>query len=227
MRLAIKTTSVMTAPASTTNMTGFLTIKRGSSFQNESTMALRRILRSPNEVPFACGFGVMGSSKGLSGVHQQVIENRPQAERREKSERADDDDHGNKKNGEERPGNREGAQRFRNLLFRGKISRDGQDGNNREEAPEEHHHSQRRVVPQCVRIDPSERGAVVAGAGSVRIENLRKAVRARIADAGESGLGDNGDCREDEDGERGDQDGKHRHLYAEGFNLLAEELRRA
>src|SRR5260221_11445131 len=127
MRLAIKTTSVMTAPASTTNMTGFLTIKRGSSFQNESTMALRRILRSPNEVPFAWGFSVMVSSKCLSGVHQQVLENWPEAERREKRKRSDDDDHGNKKNSEERPGNREGAQRFRNLLFRGRISRDGQE----------------------------------------------------------------------------------------------------
>src|SRR6266436_3847624 len=109
----MRTTRVMTAPTSTTNMTGFFTIKRGSSFQKESRMALRRILRSTKEVPFAWGFEVMGFSKRLSRVHHQMLENRPEAEGREKGQRADDENYGNKENSEEQPGDRKGAQRFR------------------------------------------------------------------------------------------------------------------
>ncbi len=37
---------VTTVPTSTTNMTGFFTCTRGSSFLNESTSAWRRIWRS-------------------------------------------------------------------------------------------------------------------------------------------------------------------------------------
>src|SRR5580704_10332253 len=171
---ATSTTRVMTAPTSTTNITGFLTIKRGSSFQKESIMALRRILRSPKEVPFACGFGVMGSSKCLSRIHQQVLQNRPEAEGGEKSQCADDDDHGNKKNGEERPGNREGAERFRDVLFCGEIAGDGKNGNHGEEAAEEHRGGESRVVPKSVGVDAAESGTVIPRSGSVGVENLRK-----------------------------------------------------
>src|ERR1700739_2990255 len=143
----------MTAPTSTTNITGFLTIKRGSSFQKESMMALRRILRSPNEVLFAWGFGVMRSSKCLSRVHQQVLKNRPKAESWEESQRANDDNHGNKKNGEEQPGNRKSAERFRDMLFGGKIASNGENRNHGKEAAEKHGDGQRGVVPESVGVD--------------------------------------------------------------------------
>src|SRR4249919_3186369 len=67
MRSVTKTTRVMTAPTSTTNITGFFAMRRGSSFQNESTMALRKILRSPKEVAFAGVLRVMDSSKIRDG----------------------------------------------------------------------------------------------------------------------------------------------------------------
>src|SRR5271167_1437256 len=76
------TTSVITAPTSTTNITGFFTINRGSSFRKESRIALRKILRSLIAVAFAVV--VIASSESLSGAHQQVLQNGAQAQRRQK-----------------------------------------------------------------------------------------------------------------------------------------------
>src|SRR5208283_3913538 len=83
------TTPVITAPTSTTNITGFLTSSRGSSFQNESTMAVRNIFRSVIEALFACAVVIL-SSKRLSRIHEQVFQNWPQAQRREESQRSHD-----------------------------------------------------------------------------------------------------------------------------------------
>src|SRR5580704_4205447 len=124
-----RTTSVMTAPTSTTNITGFLIIMRGFSFQKESTIALRSILASANELLFAWGAGVIGSSKTLSGIHQQVLQNWAEAERREEGKRAHNKDHADEQHGEQRPSDRKRAERFRDMFLRRQVSRNRQDRN--------------------------------------------------------------------------------------------------
>src|SRR5215468_6485215 len=177
------TTSVMTAPTSTTNITGCWRITRRSSFQKESRIAFRRILRSPNEVPFACGFPVMWSSKCLSCVHQQMLENRSQAQGREEGQRADDQNHRNQQHGEEWSGNRKSAEGFRNVFLCRKISSDGQDRDNHKEPAKEHGDSQSGVVPKGVCVNAAEGGTVVAHSRRIGVENLREAMRPGIADA--------------------------------------------
>src|SRR5579863_1219846 len=97
---------VTTLPASTTNMTGFLTCTRGSSFLKESGMAARMILglkieRSPFRRVFHCftsSFSVWISGCIFSvcmlvchpPVHQQVFDNRPQRVGREVCQRSEE-----------------------------------------------------------------------------------------------------------------------------------------
>src|ERR1700691_4757884 len=117
---------VTTEPISTTNITGFFINVRGFSLMNESLNApatmppvqsdflLRslettlwegsgRFAGDTNSGSWVDGV-VMAASENLSGVHQQVLEDRAQAERREKCKCADDQDHGNKQEREQRRG---------------------------------------------------------------------------------------------------------------------------
>ena len=94
----MRTISVIAAPTSTTNMTGFLMIRRGSSFQNESIIACFKILRSVMAVVFAWAVGVIDSSKYLPGVHQQVFKNWAETESGEESQSAYDHDYRDQQN---------------------------------------------------------------------------------------------------------------------------------
>ena len=67
------------------------------------------------------------SLKHLSGVHQQVLENRAEAERREKSECADDQNHGNEQAAEKRRGHRKGSGGFRHVFLLREIAGDGEN----------------------------------------------------------------------------------------------------
>src|ERR1700733_8759247 len=112
---------VSKAPTSTTNITGFFSCTRGSSFLNESTMARFRIFGSARDKAFACACSAMKvkSLENLPGQHQQVLENRPQAERREKRERAHNQDRGIEQCDEEPASHREGVHRRRRDLLLG------------------------------------------------------------------------------------------------------------
>src|ERR1700675_3273942 len=79
---------VSRAPTSTTNMTGFLTIVRGFSLVKESTIARETIFLSARGLALAWDVWSMDSSEGFSGEHQQVFQDRSEAERRKKCERA-------------------------------------------------------------------------------------------------------------------------------------------
>jgi len=61
----------------------------------------------------------MGTSEGLPCGHQQVFENRPQTEGREKSKRTHDQNRGYQQACEQAAGHRERSRRFRNGLFPG------------------------------------------------------------------------------------------------------------
>src|SRR6267378_3587001 len=77
---------------------------RGSNLRNESSRALRRIFESARDIALCCACSGIVASENLSRMHQQVLENWTQAERREKCERAYDQNCGNEQSREERPG---------------------------------------------------------------------------------------------------------------------------
>src|SRR6516162_3368445 len=120
-RFATSTTRVITAPTSTTNITGFFDMIRGFSFQNDSTIAVRRIFRSVIDALFAVAL-VMVSSKRLPRVHQEMLEDRSQTQRGEKRQRAHNQDYGNQQHREQRAGYRKRSQRLRDVLFGRKVS---------------------------------------------------------------------------------------------------------
>jgi hypothetical protein len=91
-------------------MTGFFTIVRGFSFRKESRMAFRRILVSIKTFDFACEARSICSSKRLAGKHQQMFQDWPQAQRGEKSERANDQHGADQKDCEEWPGDWKSAE---------------------------------------------------------------------------------------------------------------------
>src|ERR1700676_752713 len=138
----------MTAPTSTTNMTGFFINVRGSSFINESRTAPPAIphvqsdfFRSRDGLPkpgsgiVVGGSGlfclvdcmVMVASKDLSSVHQQVLENRPEAERWEEGKCADDQNYRDQQRGEKRRRHRERASRCGHELLACQAPSDGHD----------------------------------------------------------------------------------------------------
>src|SRR5712692_923474 len=119
-------TVVTTLPTSTTNITGFLTCTRGSSFLNDSGMAARMMLgsqieRSPLRRVFHCltSSPSVGSSgcilsvcmlAHLSCMHKQLFDDRSQRVGREVGQRTHEQDHTDQERGPERPRRGEGAQ---------------------------------------------------------------------------------------------------------------------
>src|SRR5437660_3971313 len=93
---------VTSAPTSTTNITGFLTIVRGFNFRNESRMAVRRIFPSPRDIALCCACSGMAASENLSSKHHQVLKNRAKTERRKKCKRAHNQNRGNEQRAEQR-----------------------------------------------------------------------------------------------------------------------------
>ena len=85
-----KSIDVSTAPTSTTNITGFFISVRGFSFTNDSHTAVHHNFLSPAGLFSSACFSGHRHLKHLSCVHQQMFQNRSQAQRREKCQRADD-----------------------------------------------------------------------------------------------------------------------------------------
>src|SRR6266567_7031497 len=100
-------TVVMTLPTSTTNMTGLPIICFGLSFTIESQSARRTIFHSQTALDFVA---IIRVSESLACSHQQTLENWSQAECWKEGQRADNDDHACKKNGEKWCRNRESSE---------------------------------------------------------------------------------------------------------------------
>src|ERR1700722_5322541 len=99
-------------------MTGFLTIVRGSSLRHASTTATRKIAVSIKDLARGDVVSVISGLEHLSGGHEQVLENRPQTESWEKSERANHHNRRYQQAGEQSTGHRESPQRRGgNFLF--------------------------------------------------------------------------------------------------------------
>src|SRR5262245_47375038 len=110
---------VRTLPTSTTNITGFPIILIGFSLMNESISARRMIFGSQMVIVLCFAICIVSRSyclrarrclKRLSRVHQQMLDNRPQTQRGEEGQRADDQDHAYQQRREKRSRHRERAQ---------------------------------------------------------------------------------------------------------------------
>src|SRR6266487_1159353 len=144
---------VITLPTSTTNITGFLSCTRGSSFLNESGIARRMILGSQIEIaPLRRVLHCLTSKESLiisespPRVHQQILNNRSQRIRREVGERSHDQDYADQEAHEQRSRRGEGAQSRRHdpLLDQGAAK--GHDGDQEGETPDQHRQAPRPVV---------------------------------------------------------------------------------
>src|SRR5580704_15476317 len=110
-------TLVMTEPTSTTNITGFFIRVRGLSLTNESFTATPIIPEVHSDFFPGLDVIVMVILKNLSSVHQQMLQNRPQAKSGEEGQRTDDQHHANQKSGEQRRGHRKSPSGFRHYFF--------------------------------------------------------------------------------------------------------------
>src|SRR5450759_4051680 len=177
-------TVVITLPTSTTNITGLPIMWRGSNFSRESTIARRTILPCHTAFDFDLFLAMFEASERLTCRHQQVLKDWSQAERREKCQRADDQNHADQKHGEQRRSNRKRSQRRRNIFLLRQIAGDRQHRDHHQETPDQHGEADGRVVPERVGIQSAEGRAVVAGPGNKCVQHLAEAVRPGVGDAG-------------------------------------------
>src|SRR5437762_2443381 len=84
----------MKSPALTTTMSPERNFELGTSLRNESVTARVRILVSASDCFLTWATESMGASESLPCGHEQVFENRPQTEGREKSKRTNDQNRG-------------------------------------------------------------------------------------------------------------------------------------
>src|ERR1700686_2893639 len=174
---------VSTAPTSTTNITGFLTMVRGSSFRNESATALVRIFVAVRDFFRTCEIGSMKTSEGFPCCHQQVFENGPETQGGEKGESSDDDNGGDQQAGEETASHWKGADGFRNDSFSCQASGDSQHRDNHEKAAQQLGNGSACVVPHGIRVQTAEGRPVIPRGRYICIEHLRQPVRSGIRNA--------------------------------------------
>ena len=112
-------------------------------------------------------------------MHQQVLENRPQTERRKKGKCANDNDRRHQQSREEAAGHRKGSSDWGTVFFLAEISRDGQHRNDHEESAKQHGRGRSGVVPHGVGVQAGKRRTVIARRRSVGVENLATGHAAR------------------------------------------------
>src|SRR5579859_768179 len=106
---------VTTAPTSTTNITGFFAMVRGFNLRKESTAARDSIALSASDFFRICvisEIGSMGALENFSCMHQQMFENRPEAQRWKKRQRSDNQHRRNQQPAEQTARHGESPRRF-------------------------------------------------------------------------------------------------------------------
>src|ERR1700721_270865 len=123
--LSMSSAVVRTLPTSTTNITGFLTIQRGSSLRTESSRACVTICVFQRFVLCAMSVCLASSVRNrlekLSRLEHQVLQDRSKAQRREKGKGAQNQDHADQQRSEQARVHREGPRRGRDALLRGQA----------------------------------------------------------------------------------------------------------
>src|SRR5262249_24080915 len=167
-----------TLPTSTTNITGFFAMIRGSSLRTLSIAAARSSRRSHADT--ARMVLSLTTSEHLSSLGEEMLDDRPEAERGEERQSADDRDHTHEQHDEERAGGGQRSGSGRDRFLAGKTTCDRERGDDHPEPSRQHDETEGRVVPSRVGIQPRERGAVVSGCAREGIEDLGKPVRTGV-----------------------------------------------
>src|SRR5258705_13045183 len=118
----------------------------------------------------------MDTSKNLSCVHQQVFENWPETQSREKRKSTNDQDRRNEQTGKQSTGYRECADGLWNWLLLRQAPGNGENRNDHEEPTEQVSSSCRRVVPHGVCADPTECRPIGPRRRTVRLKHLRQSM---------------------------------------------------
>src|SRR6202167_2168915 len=180
------------APTSTTNMTGFLTCTRGSSFLNASGVDLHSILGSSRPPPtrrgsVAClgeaGAGVPGVSV-VTDISVESFCEDAQRKRGEVGQADEDEDHADEHADEQRLSRvqRPGAGRHGRLSGQRPGQAQGEDL--RREPAEQHRDATGDLVERGPGAQAREGRPVVFGLGGVRVHDLGQPVRAWVVDRG-------------------------------------------
>src|SRR6267378_4933978 len=229
-----KITVVSAATTSTTNITGFLIISRGSSFANaepiagvtifgssiaDTGMRFRSFMASMDVTP-KCG----RSEQGV-GVASEMLDDRTERERREEGETANDQDHADDEADEQAARGRQRAGRRWNRLLAGQRTRQRHRRDDHEEAADEHRTGERHVVEEGVAGQPGESRTVIAGCRRIGIEHFGEAMRAGIRHRRDSRRQHHGHRGPAEIHQRQNQNGEHRHLDIARLDLLADIFR--
>src|SRR6185437_784865 len=236
-RSRTKITVVNKATISTTNITGVLTINRGSSFANAEPIAGSTIFGSSIAETGTrfCSFVVSmdvnsvrdaRSEQGV-GVAREMLDDRTERQRREEGQTADDQDHADDEADEQAAGGRQRAGRGRDRLLAGQGSRQRHRRHDHEETADEHRTGQRQGVEEGIAGEAAERRAVVARGRREGIEHLGKTMRPGIGHRGHRRRQHHGDHGPAQIHQRQHQDRQHRHLDLAGLDLLADIFRRA
>src|ERR1700687_516406 len=124
---------------STTNITGFLIINRGSSLRNDSIAARDTISRFQSAGAFRSLIVATSALEEFPGRHQELFDDRSERDGAEKSQRADDQDYADQQEhkrdavSRERPGAHGGG------FLGGDRACDRERGNRHHEPAEQHH----------------------------------------------------------------------------------------
>src|SRR5712692_4738223 len=233
---------VTTLPTSTTNITGFLTCTRGSSFLKESGIARRMIVgskmeRSPLRRVFHCltskasGCISVCISEGPPCLHQQVFNNRPQCIRWEVGERTHNQNHADQECHEQWSRGGEGPQTGGHNPLLDQRAAQGQQRDDFGEAADQHGEAQRPVVEGVIAIESGKGRAVVAIGGGEGVQDVRQPMRPQIAGPCRESCLARRECRGDggevQDHQGRDQQGQHRHHDLLAFDFLAQVLWRS
>src|SRR5579863_3467462 len=190
---------VITAPTSTTNMTGFFIMVRGFSLTNESPMARLTIGGSKSGRARGAFLGIkeVTSSAVEGGVivvailapepalmHQEMFHYRAERKRREERQSTYNHHHPHQQHDKQRPVRGESPGRNRHLLLLCQVPGRRQQRNQHQEPPAQHGDPNRGVKERSVRINARQRAAVIPDAAGVGIKHLRKAMRPVVAEVG-------------------------------------------
>src|SRR3984957_838906 len=231
-----KITVVSAATTSTTNITGFLIISRGSSLAKAEPIEGKTIFGSSiaDTGTRFCSFMVSmditpkedRSEQGV-GVHGEMLDDRPERQRREEGETADDQDHADEEAYQQAAGGRQRAGRRRDRLLAGQRACQRHRRHDHEEAADEHRTRQGQVVEEGVAGEAREGRAVIAGRRGIGIEHLGEAVRSGIGHRRHRRRQHHRDSGPAQIHQRQHQNGEHRHLDLARLDLLADIFRGA
>src|SRR5260370_35188043 len=134
-----------TLVTSTTNITGFLIIRRGSSFVNDSIAARETISRFQSAGAFRSVIIVTshGCLEEFPGHHQELFDNRSERDGAEKGQRADDQNYADQQKHKRDAVSREGPGAGRGGFFGGARAGNPAGGTPHPHSPGQHAAGQR------------------------------------------------------------------------------------